>query len=136
LLADQLPEVRKTFEGAIGGGCEDPVIQFFNLQEPESLEVAAEIFGRKLKARPDAWGGRSDVISSCHCAMTRRDAAEWLSQFPVLASVGRSLSEQQDDETIRCVVFDGLEVAVIDVQRRGPTAPPDDYTVGAHQVGG
>jgi hypothetical protein len=139
LLADQLPALRKTFEGAIKAGCDDPVIQLFNLGERESLEVAAEIIGQKLKAQlaGELEGGhRGDVIPSCNCAMSRSDAAEWLSQRPAFKVVVDYLNKPQDTEAvIRCIVYDGPEVAIVDVPRHGPTAPPNEFVVSPHDIG-
>jgi hypothetical protein len=139
LLADQLPGVRKTFEGAIAAGCEDPVIQFFNLGERESLEVAAEIIGQELKAQlaGELEGGhRGDVVPSCNCAMSRSDAAEWLSQRPAFKIVADYLTKPQDTEAyIRCIVYDGPDVAIVDVPRHGPTAPLDEFVIGPHEIG-
>ncbi len=138
LLADQLPALRKTFEGAIKVGCEDPVIQLFNLADRDSLEVAAEIIGQKLKAQlaGELEGGhRGDVIPSCNCAMSRSDAVEWLSQRPAFEAVVDYLNKPQDTEAIRCIVYDGPEVAIADVPRYGPTAPPGEFTIGPHEIG-
>ena len=139
LLADRLLAVRKTFEGAIKAGCEDPVIQLFNLGERESLEVAAEIIGQKLKTQlaGELEGGhRGDVIPSLNLAMSRSDSAEWLSQRPAFKAVVDYLNKPQDTETfIRCIVYDGPEVAIVDVPRCGSTAPPDEFVVGPHEIG-
>ena len=139
LLADRLLAVRKTFEGAIKAGCDDPVIQLFNLGERESLEVAAEIIGQKLKAQlaGELGGGhRGDVIPSLNLAMSRSDAAEWLSQRPAFKTVADHLTKPQDTEAfIRCIVYDGPDVAIVDVPRSGPTAPPGEYTIGPHEIG-
>ena len=139
LLADQLPAVRKTFEGAIKAGCEDPVIQFFNLGERESLEVAAEIIGQELKAQlaGELEGGhRADAVPSLNCAMSRSDATQWLSVRPAFKMVADYLNKPQDTEAfIRCIVYDGRDVVIIDVPRSGPTGLPNEFVVGPHEIG-
>ena len=139
LLADQLPAVRKTFEGAIKAGCEDPVVLFFNLSGLESLDVAAEIIGQKLKAQlaGEIKGGyRGDVIPSCQCAMSRSDATQWLSVRPALKMVADYLTKPQDTEAfIRCIIYDGPHVAIADVPRSGPTGLANEFVVGPHEIG-
>ena len=100
---------------AIRAGCEDPVIQFFNLGERESLEVAAEIIGQELRAQPAGeleGGHRADAVRSLNCAMSRSDATQWLSVRPAFKVVADYLNKPQDTEAlIRCIVYDSLREA-------------------------
>jgi hypothetical protein len=59
-----------------------------------------------------------------------------MSVRPAFKMVADYLTKPQDSEAfIRCIVYDGPEVAIADVPRHVPTAPPGEFTIGPHEIG-